>query len=240
MSTQAVRNLDESFRTNIQVRKKGSKSESYYTILKYFAGITQFLTWPIAYAFFNLLFKIKINGRENLRNIKSPFIIISNHVLFYDSFLFRLILGFNTYHLPLRFMAVKDFSHWYLNFLSKIRIVDIVYGLFGVFVVYQGRGIHKNLEEAVRIIKNNGNVVIYPEGSVISNGKVENFKHGASVLAKMTGATVIPISMKLKKGKLRREFIINIGRDIKYNESDSSKEITRIFHKVITKLHSRD
>lgn len=240
MSIQAIRNIVSNFQTNSTIHRKHTKSEFHYTFFKYFAGVTQFLAWPIAFIFFKSLYKIRINGRENLNKVKSPFILISNHVSFYDSFIFRLVLGFNTYHLPLRFMAVKDFSHWYLNFLRRIFVVDIVYAIFGVFVVYQGRGIHKNLEEAVRIIKNKGNVVIYPEGSVISSGKVENFKHGASVLAKMTGASVIPVSMRVSKGGIRRKFTINIGRDIKYNESDSYKEITRIFHSVVTRLHNKD
>lgn len=231
MGMQAIRNIENSYQT--------TKSDLYYTFLKYFSGITQFLAWPIVFIFFNILYKIEINGRENLEKIKSPFIIISNHVSFFDSFVFRLVIGFNSYHLPLRFMAVKEFSHWYLNLLKKFLIVDIVYIVFGVFVVYQGRGIHRNLEEAVKIIKDNGNVVIYPEGSIINDDKVGDFKHGASVLAKMTGASVLPISMRIKKNKIRKKFTINIGRDIKYNVSDSSKEITRIFYKVINNLHCK-
>ena len=231
MGMQAIRNIEYYNPTN--------KSELYSNLINYFSAFTQFISWPIIFIFFNIFFRLEINGKENLDRIKSPLIIISNHVSIYDSFVFRLILGSNSNHLPLRFMAVKDFDHPLLKFLKKIFIVDIVYHFFGVFVVYQGRGIHRNLEEAIKIIKNKGNVVIYPEGSIIHSDRIGDFKHGASVLAKTTGALVLPISMKIKKGKIRNRFIINIGRDIKYNKSDSATEITRIFYNVVSNLHNR-
>ncbi len=229
MGMEAIRNIEGYYQS--------PKSESYNIFLKYFSGITQFLSWPIAYIFFNTLYNVEINGRENLDKIKSPFIIISNHVSIYDSFIFRLVLGLNSNHLPLRFLAVKDFDHPVLKLLKKLLIVDFVYRIFGVLVVYQGRGIHKNLEEAIKIIKSNGNIVIYPEGSIILNDKIGDFKHGASVLAKTTGASVLPVAMRIKKNGLRAKFIVNIGRDIKYNKSDSITEITRIFYNVISRLH---
>jgi 1-acyl-sn-glycerol-3-phosphate acyltransferase len=228
MGMQAVRNIEYHYQI---------KPDLNNIFLKYFAATTQFISWPIIFIFFTVLYSVEINGRENLFKIKSPFIIISNHVAIFDSFIFRLVLGVHSNHLPLRFMAVKDFDNPILKILKRIYIVDIIYHIFGVFVVYQGRGIHRNLQEAIKIIKNKGNVVIYPEGSITNHGKIGEFKHGASVLAKTTGASVLPISMKIIKGKIRNKFIVNIGRDIKYNKFDSISEITRIFHSVISKLH---
>lgn len=232
MGMQAVRNIEDSYQM--------ARSDWLFIFIKHFSAITQFLTWPIAYLFFNILYKVEIHGRYNLDKLKSPFIIISNHLSLFDSFIFRLILGIYTNHLPLRFMAVKDFDNPILKILKILLIVDLVYILFGVFVVYQGRGIHKNLEEAIRIIKNNGNIVIYPEGSIVYNGKIGDFKHGASVLAKTTGVNVLPISMRIEKGRIRKRFIINIGKDIKYSKSDSTTELTRIFRNIITNLHNRN
>ena len=132
-----------------------------------FLRISQFLTWPIAFLYFHFLYRVNIHGRENLKKGEDPFIIIVNHISFADSFLFRLILGFSTPHLPLRFMAVRRFSWRWLNFLADIGVIDFIYGIFGVFVVVPGLGIEKNLEEAKRIIGRKGNIVIYPEGKIV-------------------------------------------------------------------------
>lgn len=237
MNVQVVPSIKEDYQTLNISEKNKSTPELYYTVLKYFAKFTQFLAWPIAFVFFNSLFNLKINGKENIRNIQSPFIVISNHVSFYDSFVFRLVLGVFAKNLPLRFMAVNSFSSWYLNLFAKLFITDIVYALFGVFVIIKGRGIDKNLEDAVRIIKNGGNVVIYPEGSIIHDEKIADFKQGAAVLAKKTNVPVVPVSFKISGNLLRRDFIINVGRDIKYKDYLSTKEITNIFHNTVEKLY---
>lgn len=215
------------------------KTEVYYTLLKYFARITQFLAWPIAFVYFNLFFNLKIHDAENIRKQRSPFIIISNHVSFYDSFVFRLVLGVFPKNLPLRFMAVNSFKTWYLNFLSTTFITNIIYMLFGVFVVVKGRGIDKNLEDAVRIIKNIGNIVIYPEGSIMHDGKIHSFKLGAATLAKKTQATVIPVSMKITGHSFRRNFTIYVGEGINYDSNKTPEEISLIFRDTMETLHEK-
>lgn len=215
------------------------KPEIYYTMLKYFARTTQFLAWPFAFMFFMFLYKLEIHNAENIRKVKSPFIVISNHISFYDSFVFRLVLGLVPKNLPLRFMAVNSFRAWYLNFLSTVFITDIVYALFGAFVVVRGRGIDKNLEDAVRIIKNRGNVVIYPEGSIVSDGNIGEFKLGAATLAKKTQAQVIPVYMKIVQAPHRDKFIINVGEAVQYDPNLSPEEITKTFRDTIVALHNK-
>lgn len=225
--------------SNIFVQKNNTKSEAYYSFLKYFARTTQFLSWPVTSLYFNTFFKLKINGRENLNKFTSPFLIISNHVAFYDSFVFRQVLGVFTRQLPLRFMAVNNFNSWYLNFLSKLRITNIVYGLFGVFVVEKGRGIDKNLEKAVRIIDNGGSIVMFPEGSISTTGTIEPFRLGAASLMKKTGVTVMPVSMLIGKKGFRKDYIINIGEPLNVDIKLSIKEITDIFYSKVKELRDR-
>jgi 1-acyl-sn-glycerol-3-phosphate acyltransferase len=240
MNVQIIKKSSESnIVSDFFLTKNGVKPEVHYTTMKYFARLTQFLSWPIAYVYFNLLFKLRISGRENLINVSSPFIIISNHVAFYDSFVFRLVLGAFTKKLPLRFMAVNRFKSWYLNFLARIYIIDLIYIIYGVFVVIKGRGIEKNLEEAVRIIQNGGDVVIYPEGSIVHSDEIEPFKLGAAVLAKKTGVPVIPMSMRIKGKGFRKEYIINVGKKIIVDTTLSAKEISTMFYAEVKKLHQK-
>jgi 1-acyl-sn-glycerol-3-phosphate acyltransferase len=207
-----------------------------------FAKVTQFVTWPILYILFNLFFKIRIRGQEIFqeKKIKTPFMIIANHTAFYDSFLFRLVLGFDTPYLPLRFMAVTKFENPILNFLKTIGLVDFIYSLFGVFTVTPGLGIDKNIKTAKEIIRIGGNIVIYPEGRIVKSGKIEPFKKGAAVLYKETNVRVVPVSFHPSKGSwFRKNIDIEVGDEICITEYLSPDEVSRIFHRVISNLYNK-
>jgi 1-acyl-sn-glycerol-3-phosphate acyltransferase len=208
-------------------------------LINRFARVTQFISWPLFFVLFHVLFDVRTTGRANFRAVKSPFIVIANHISFYDSFLFRLILGFATPHLPLRFMGVTNFNWRFLNFLSSIGVVDFIYGLFGVFTIVPGRGIERNLEEAREIIRAGGNIVIYPEGKIVIEHGVAPFKKGAAVLQLETGVSVIPVSFNEKRNWLRRQISINIGGPMSMLDGRSVEEVTESFHAAISELYGR-
>ena len=201
-----------------------------------FARITQFLTWPFIFIIFKLFFSIKISGRENFGKVKSPFIIIANHLSFYDSFIFRLALGFNTPHLPLRFMAVNKFDWKFLNFLAFLGIIDLVYSLFGVFTIVPGQG--KGTWEAREIIKSGGNIVIYPEGKIVHADGIGQFKKGAAVISQQMNVEVIPVAFHLDKSSfIVRKLTINIGEAIQPNTNLTIEEQTTLFRKKLIELY---
>lgn len=202
-----------------------------------FAGITQSLTWPISLVFFNTLYRLNITGRDNFALVESPFIIVANHISFFDSFLFRLALGLRTPHLPLRFMAVERFDWKFLNFLSKLGIIKFIYSLFGVFTVVPGMGLRQNLSVAKEIISVGGNVVIYPEGRIFIAGGIGRFKHGAAVLAKETGVPIIPVAFKFgpRRG-LRRSLSIVMGRPLRAEGSITVEGLTERMHSLVEDL----
>jgi 1-acyl-sn-glycerol-3-phosphate acyltransferase len=209
-------------------------------LINNFARVTQFLTWPILWPVFHIFFDIRTKGHDNFTKIKDPFIIISNHIDFYDSFLFRLALGVFTSHLPLRFMAVTRFQWKFLNALSDWGVIDFIYSLFGVFIVVPGLGMNKNLAEAVEIIRCGGNVVMYPEGQINKDeNKIAPFKKGAAVLMQKTGVPIIPMSFRLgAKNIFRRRLYINIGKPITERNNDAS-DLTTTFFRAVSELHSK-
>ena len=207
-------------------------------ILKWFARVSQFLAWPVLFLIFHAVFKIRLAGRANLNSARAPFVIIANHIAFYDSFLFRLALGVFTPHLPLRFMAVKIFSSRFLNLLHYLRVVDLVYGFFGVFTVVQGQGIAKGLEEAIKIIQCGGNVVMYPEGGINKSGTIGMFKNGAAVLAKQTNVPVLPVSFRLGEREIiRKNLYINIGSPFRALGDKTDIENSALFKTKVEELY---
>ena len=217
----------------------GTKLARKERIINNFARITQFVTWPLLFVIFHTLFNIRIKGRRNFKYVRSPFIIISNHISFYDSFLFRLVLGVWTPHLPLRFMAVRRFSWRFLNFLETIGIIDLIYSLFGVFIVVPGAGLNQNLVEAREIIRAGGNVVIYPEGKIVVDHSLASFKKGAAVLTRDTGVSVIPVIFKDFEGGLRRKIRVTVGGPMQILPGMSIEDMTRSFYNTEAELYAR-
>jgi 1-acyl-sn-glycerol-3-phosphate acyltransferase len=217
----------------------GESVEKEKSIDRY-SKITQFLSWPILFLIFNIFFKLEISGRNNLSNIKAPFLVISNHISFYDSFLFRLALGLFTPHLPLRFMAVKKFRWRFLNVLAYLKIVDIIYVLFGAFVIVPGRGITNNLKEARDILDAGGNIVMYPEGRINIEDGVAPFKKGSAVLARQAGVSILPLSFRLiKSPALRNTIKISIGYPFRIDKNRTDELNTEHLHDIVLDLYNK-
>lgn len=202
--------------------------------------ILQFLTWPLVFVVSHIFFKIDIRGKENLNKISSPVLFVSNHIAFYDSFLFRLVLGFNTPLLPLYFMAVNKFHSKILNVLWSIGVIPALYKIFGAFIIIAGQGIEKGISKARDIIRAGGNVVMYPEGMMIKSGVVGSFKRGAAVLASQTGVRVIPLSFRLGARRLiRRKLTVSVGAPLTIDPRASAETITNLFRDIVVGLRNK-
>ena len=187
------------------------------SLIKFYSGVTQFFSWFIFWPLYNTLFKIEYHGRENLKGLKGPLIMISNHSRYYDSFLYRIIVGpFNFKMLPMRFMAVLKFTDKFMSSIKKTGLIHFVYSLFGVFVVEQGLGLNKNLKRAKNILRNKGVVAMFPEGRLNPSSEIDMFKRGVSALALSNHTKVLPMNITIKEGdfwKLKRgSIVVSIGK----------------------------
>ncbi len=218
------------------VQQKRIKKESISVV---FAKIAQFLSWPLFFIVFNLYFKIHIRGQENFSLAKRPFIVAANHIRFYDCFLFRLALGFWTPHLPLRFMAVKKFDWTFLELASKLGIIALVYKLFAVFTVEQGQGIDKGLATAREIIQAGENIVMYPQGSIVTSDDLGPFKKGTVVLARDANAEIVMVAFRIKKSSgLRNHLYIIVEKPFMISPNLSAEEETRKLQAHLTYMYN--
>lgn len=153
--------------------------------------------------------------------------MVSNHSRFYDSFLYRIVVGLFSNLVPMRFMAVLKFKDPFMSMIKKTGLIHFVYSLFGVFIVEQGLGLNKNLKRAKDILKNNGVVAMFPEGRLNTSDEILMFRRGVSALALSNHTKVLPMHISINEGniwRLRRGYIIvNIGKP-HYLETHSTYE----------------
>ncbi len=206
------------------------------------AKIFQIISWPFFYILFKTTLKLKVEGTENLKGVKPPLILIGNHKTFYDCFVYRVALGVTgSGLLPLRFMGAKHFHDKWLNLMSKIGVVGFIYFIFGVFPVIYGQGLDVALKDAKNIIRDGGAVAIFPEGKVIRENELGQFKRGAAALALMTGATVLPTSIKTGKRKFfRREYMMRFGKPFEVPQNLSYEEGADYMRSVVLKLYEKE
>lgn len=158
--------------------------------------VTYFIFKPL----FKIFFNFKVLDSKQAHNLSGPLLIIANHKFFLDSFAFGVALPFSTNLFPVRFMgATKDFQDPSIRLLKKIGLIKLVYGIFGVFPAVRGKDLKEALKIPAEIIKKGGVVFLHPEGEMIHEDGISQFKRGAPALALMTDVKILPVAFKKNK-----------------------------------------
>jgi long-chain acyl-CoA synthetase len=157
------------------------------------------LTWPATH----LLAHPRVYGRENLRGVKGPVLAISNHVLNLD-------VGFVLAALPARLrhrLAVAmdgerlarmrrppadwPFLRRWLNRMNYFLVVS----LFNVFPLPKSSGFRESFRFAGDLADRGWSILIFPEGELTPDGKLQPFRAGIGLLAANLKLPVIPLRM---------------------------------------------
>ena len=176
-------------------------------------------TVPPIHAFFRIFLKklirliiwvlvdFEINGRENLPK-KGPAILIANHMEMMES---ALILGYTPRQLE--FFSAIDFPY-------DPPILQTIINSYGVIPVFRGRPDKKPLKTALGVLKKNGFVGLFPEGSTWEPGLIKP-KSGFAWMSAQSGAQVTPIAFSFLIGSVEKAFtfkrprvVMTIGKPI--------------------------
>ncbi len=190
--------------------------------------------------FFYLFFKFKRSGLENIKGLSGPLLIIANHKFFADSFAIGAALPITSKILPIRFMGeTRHFLNAKLNFLLKIGLIPLVYKMFGVFPAVRGQGLEAALRIPKKIIENGGVVLIHPEGRVVHEKGIAEFKRGASALCLTTKVKILPTAFKLLRNGCRKRYYVKFGKVFTLPEYIVTPEQGAEYMKnIIEKLYS--
>ena len=127
---------------------------------------------------FKIRYKLVVHGNTKLP--ETPLIICANHINLWDPILLAII-----FERPIRFMAKKElFDNKFLGFLLN---------KFGAFPVDRDNVNIKTIKDAIKLVKDNEVLGIFPEGTRVKKGSEENMKTGVAMIASRAGADVIPV-----------------------------------------------
>ena len=151
------------------------------------------IIWPA----FKLLYRIRTEGRENIPT--GAAVVCSNHSSMSDPFL--IALAFTRRH-QLHFMSKIEIKRW--------PVVGWILEKAGVFYVDRGKSDVSAIKTALKYLRGNRKIMMFPEGTRIKEDEASDAKKGAIMLAMRTGSPVVPVYVPKTK-KLFHTTTIVIG-----------------------------
>lgn len=200
---------------------------------------------------FLLLFKYKVEGAENIPR-EGRVILAGNHTGHLDPFILQ--------------MATNR-QLWFVTGPAafKVPIVRHLLKYYNVLPLNFGKGLEA-IDAAVRKLRENEAVIIFPEGKFTPDGNLCKFNRGVGMMAKEANCPIVPFSIKggfetwgktRKLPKLFNNIVIQFGQPITpadYDENTTDKEIAhelqlrvnfmkrslerRAFYNISHKLHT--
>jgi len=206
------------------------------------------LTWPATI----LMNKPRVIGRENLRNLRGPALVVSNHVAYLD-------VGFILYALPprlrnrlatamegeqLRVMRHPgpDVPAWRRPFKQLSYAITIA--LFNVFPLPKTTGFREAFAYAGESADRGYSVLIFPEGVRTTTGEMAKFRSGIGLLANRLGLPIIPMRiddmfpLKVRKQRFARPGTIKvrIGKPVRFPPGTDPEHIARQLEEIVKNL----
>ena len=153
---------------------------------------------------FWVLFHIEFEGLQNIPE-SGGIIAVSNHRSQVDPF----FLAFGSRR-QIFFMGKQE--------LFKLGILRFIFGRLGAFAVDRGKGDTHALDHAKALVRENKIIGIFIEGTRSVSGELLRPKSGAALVARETGAMILPCAILYEGGlRLRRRIIVRFG-EIMSNE----------------------
>ena len=209
------------------------------------------LVWPAT----QILGHPRILGRENIRSLRGPILIVSNHITR------RADIGLILAALPPRYRhrlaiamggeTLQEMRHpprdW---FIAKRWAYQLGYwlvtALFNVFPLPQFSGFRESFRFAGESVDRGYSVLVFPEGEVnnTATGEMAPFQSGIGLLAENLGLSIIPVrldgvwQMKREHRRLARsgELTVRIGAPLSFPPGTPAEAVARKLENAVRTL----
>jgi 1-acyl-sn-glycerol-3-phosphate acyltransferase len=133
----------------------------------------------------------RTTGRDKLRRLRAPVILVANHVSHIDT---PVILAALPRRLRRRTVVAAAADYFYRNRFVAI-LVSVIFNT--VPMDRKGGGLAKQASDHVdRLLDRGWNLLVFPEGTRSRSGGVGRLRRGAAVLAQRHHVSIVPIRIK--------------------------------------------
>ena len=194
----------------------------------------------------------RIIGREHLRGVKGPLLVVSNHIGDVDG-------GFILTALPERFRhrlatatggealealrtppADKNF---FLRIYNRAQWILGV-SLLNLFPLPRESGFRRSFAYAGEAVDRGYSILVFPEGRHTKDGKLNPFRAGIGLLAKNLGIPVVPMRIDGlfvlktagKKFAPPRKITVTIGEPVRFGPDENPQQIANRLQEIVEDL----
>ncbi|HAJ57823.1 MAG TPA: 1-acyl-sn-glycerol-3-phosphate acyltransferase [Candidatus Omnitrophica bacterium] len=132
--------------------------------------------------FCRLFFRLRVNGREHIPK-KGAFIIAGNHVSFLDPVVFGVACSRQLNYLARDTLFRNKLFRW---LLKAVHVIPLKRNAADIGA----------LKEALRRLKAGQGLLLFPEGTRSTDGRLGPGHHGVGFLARKSGVPVVPVYSK--------------------------------------------
>ncbi len=184
----------------------------------------------------------RIHGRDNLRGLQGPALVIANHSEYFDP---AYVLEALPEHMRRRLAVAMDGERLEAMrrpsadtpFLKRLAERAGYWGallVFNVFPLPRRAGFRRSFAFAGELVDRGWSILVFPEGELTKDGHIGPFRSGIGLLAARLGVPVVPLRMEgifdLKRAGRRfarpGEIRIFLGAPVRFSEADAAEAIT--------------
>jgi len=221
-------------------------------------GLPPLSRWPRSWwasglriVFQNFLFlimrtfvKIRIEGLENLQGLELPVVLMPNHTSYLDAFVLVKSLP-AAVKKRLAFAAANDVLYDYYRHLAVLG--ELIFNAFP-FPRKEHENIKLGLDYMGRLLDKNYSIIVYPEGKISLDGKLQPLKRGSGLIAVEMDVYVVPVIIEGSHKiipyakmfpRMRGTVHVRFGKPIKFKPTDSYITATEEIEKVMQDLATR-
>jgi long-chain acyl-CoA synthetase len=194
----------------------------------------------------------RVIGRENLRGVSGPLLVISNHIDNVDVGLIQTVLPARVRHKlatatggealeALRCPAQT--RNWLLRIYDRLQWVSSV-ALLNLFPLPREAGFRKSFAYAGEAVDRGYSILVFPEGRHTEDGKLRPFRTGVGLLANNLRILILPMRIdglfELKRARKRIAWPgtiqIRIGKPVMFAAETAPEEIARQLREMVEGL----
>ena len=186
----------------------------------FYAVIRALLGFPA-----RLLFRVRRVGRKNEpKREDGPYLLCANHQTVLDVVFLAASLKRQQPH----FMAKAE--------LFKVPVLGWLVRKLGAFPVSRGKGDVGAVKHSIALLKNGRSVGMFPQGTRCpeQDPRECKIKFGAGLIAAHTGATVLPVFIKMKHQKWRflRRVTVIFGEPIPFEKFEYQEGVSGEYARI--------
>lgn len=177
---------------------------------------------PICKFLVQILYRPKVVGKENIPN-DGPIIFAGNHIHAFDP------------------AIVVTSTKRMVHYMAKEQLFKGLHGKLleklGTIKVYRSKSNPLAVIEAEKILKNNGAIGIFPEGTRNRTEKeLLKFRHGAVAIASKSNSRIIPFAIKGEYKLFRKSLKIEFGNPIDLTDMEIEEANEYLENEVLKML----